>query len=97
MIRDEINSALSKQLAAKLDCEIEGALNGFWPVWSMDDVKRRCQIIGRVGDPIQTLYADGVPILEIHPVQVETVKTGTGWTLRATQNYRRVRDQPSDQ
>ncbi len=90
MIRDEINSTLAKQMAAKLDGEIEGALNGFWPAWSRDDVKRRCHLVSRAGSPIQTLYADGIPILEIHPIQIETVKTETGWTLQATQNYRRL-------
>lgn len=90
MIRDEINAALIKRMAASLDSEIEGALSTVWSVWSRDDVERRCCIIGRPGSPIQTLYADGVPILEIHPVEVETVQVGTGWELRATQNFRRL-------
>jgi hypothetical protein len=90
MIRDEIKAMLVKKAAAKLDSEIEGALSAVWSVWSMEDVERRCCIMGRPGSPIQTLYADGVPILEIHPVQVETVRTGVGWELRATQNFRRL-------
>ena len=91
MIRDEIHTALATQMAAKLDAEIKDSIDGFWgPSWSLDDFKRRCQFVGRVDDPVQTLYTDGVPILEIHPAQVERVRIGMGWELRATQNFRRL-------
>lgn len=88
MIRDEINSALAGKMAAQLDTTIKGALDTHWGVWSTDDLKKRCKLVSRLGSEVQTLYADGRPILEIHPIQVETVRTDTGWTLRATQNYR---------
>jgi hypothetical protein len=88
MIREEIQSAVSGSMAAKLDSTIKSALDAHWGVWSTDDLKRRCKLVTFSGSPIQTLYADDVPILEIHPIQVETVKTETGWSLRATQNYR---------
>lgn len=56
-------------LAAKTDSEIKGALDDFWGVWSLEDIKRRCQLVRVAGSPVETLYADGVPILEIHPLE----------------------------
>lgn len=88
MIRDEINSALAGKLAAQLDTTIKDALDKHWGVWSSDDLKRRCTLVSYTGSEVQTLCADGTPILEIHPIQVETVRTDMGWVLRATQNYR---------
>ncbi len=90
MIRDEINSALSGKMATKLDTIIKSALDRYWGVWSTDDLKRRCTIVSRPGSEVQTLCADGIPILEIYPIKVEIVQTDTGWELRATQNYRQL-------
>ena len=90
MIRDEIMSEMASSMASKLDSTIKGALDRHWGVWSTDDLKRRCQLVSVHGSPIQTLYADGKPILEIHPIEVDTVKTETGWTLQATQKYRNL-------
>jgi hypothetical protein len=88
VIRDEINSAMAGKMAAQLDTTIKSALDRHWGVWSTEDLKRRCTLVSRPGSEVQTLYADGKPILEIHPIQLETVRTDTGWTLKATQNYR---------
>lgn len=86
---DEMGSQMATQMAAKLDIEIRRALDAFWAEpWSLEDVKRRCQIVGRFEDLLQILYVDGIPVLEIHPLQTETVKTETGWVLRASQNFR---------
>lgn len=87
MIRDEINSAMAGKMAAQLDTTIKGALDKHWGVWSTDDLKR-LTLVSYPGREVQTLCVDGKPILEIHPIQVETVRTDIGWVLRATQNYR---------
>ena len=90
MIRDEITANMATQMAVKLDGTIKAALDRHWGVWSTDDLKRRCTLVRIAGSPIETLCVDGKPILEIHPLEVETVRTEHGWTLRATQNYRNL-------
>lgn len=39
---------------------------------------------------VNTVLLDGKPILELYPVQFETVKTEFSWNMLATQNYRRL-------
>lgn len=89
-IRDQINTSMARSMSSNLDTTIKGALDAHWGVWSSDDLKRRCKLVTVAGSPVQTLYADDIPILEIYPLEVETVRTDTGWSLRATQNYRRL-------
>lgn len=92
MIRDDVISAASSAMAAKQDERIKTVLDYVLPAgWTMEDVKRRCRMVSHVGSPIQTLWVDGEPVLALHPVELQHVKTDTGWTMRLTQNYRELR------
>lgn len=77
-------------MVTKMDDEIRSALNHFWPVWSADDVKRRCQLVRVAGSPIETLCADGVPLIEIGPVQIHTELSRDTYVVRLTRTIRRV-------
>jgi hypothetical protein len=75
-ISDYVKPAMHA-IVAKKDGEIKGALDDFCPGWTLVDVERRCQIIRVWNSPVETLYMDGVPILEIHRW------SSPNWCLRA--------------
>lgn len=88
---EEIIGNASASMASKLDQTIAACLDRHWKTWTMDDVRTRCRLISHVGDPVQVLYADDVPLLEIHPIEVNQIPTETGWTMVASQKYRELR------
>lgn len=87
---EQIVRSTSTAMASKLDRAIASCLDRHWKTWTMDDVRIRCHLLSRIGDPVQTLYADSVPLLAIHPIEVEQVPTEFGWKLVATQKYREL-------
>jgi hypothetical protein len=88
-VREEIQKNAVSAMAKKLDDTLKGVFDSCWPEgWTMDDVKRRCTRTRVHGSPVEIFYIDGVPKLELHPVELETVRTDMGWTMRLTQNYR---------
>ena len=89
-VSDYIEPAMIEMVSKKEDA-IKAALDSFWQVWSLEDIKRRCRFARAAGSPVETLYADGVPLLEFHPLETETVPTETGWTIRVTQKFRDLR------
>lgn len=89
-IRDFVKPAMDAMVSKK-EGEIKSALDEFWAAWTMEDIKRRCQLVRVAGSPVETLYADGVPILEIHPMEfAEPVLEGDRYVQRVTQNFRRL-------
>lgn len=90
MIKD-ISDNLGAALAKRKEDEFREVIDAFLaPGWSMEDVKRRCQIVRYANKLVETLCIDGKPVLEIHPLEFEQAKTETGWTIRATQKYRKL-------
>lgn len=68
------------------------ALIEFWGVCSLEQIKQRCQLVRLAGSPVETLVADGVPLLEIHPVEfTEPRLEGDKYVSHATQKFRRLR------
>lgn len=72
----------------KMDDEVRSALNAFWPVWTLDDVKRRCQIVRVAGQPLEILCADGIPLLEIYPVETSMELKGDRYVMTMTRRFR---------
>jgi hypothetical protein len=91
IIADQSINQATVEMLAKRENAIRESLSAFWPVWTLYDVKARCKIVRVAGSPVQTLYADGVPILEFGPVDSELIQTETGWAYRLTQQYRDLR------
>lgn len=90
-ITDYIKPAMH-DMVAKKEGEIKGALDDLWGVWSLEDIKQRCQLVRLVGSPVETLVVDGVPALEIHPLQfAEPMLDGDRYVVRVTQVFRRLR------
>lgn len=89
-IIDNVTDNLGAALAKRKEDEFRAVINEALPLgWTLEEVKRRCRLVRHHGDPVETLCVDGKPALEIHPVEFETVQTETGWTLKATQKYRK--------
>lgn len=66
-------------------------LDDFWQIWTLEDVKRRCQFVRVAGSPVETLVVDGVPLLEIHPLEFsEPERKGDSYVVTVTQNVRRL-------
>lgn len=79
---------ISKAMVGKVEGEIRVLLDECWPAgWTVEDVKRRCRI--EVRGNVETYFVDDEPVLELHPIEFEQVPTDTGWTMRATRNFRR--------
>lgn len=65
----------------------------FWPDWDwkFSDARKRCWINVNPVTKIETLYADGVPVLEMHPLEFsEPELVGDKYIQRITQNFRRL-------
>lgn len=86
-VTDNLGAALTKRKEDEFRAVLNEALP---PGWTLEEVKRRCQLVRCHGNPVETLCVDGKPVLEMHPVEFETVPTETGWTMRATQKYRKL-------
>lgn len=83
------NAAL--EMVRKKEEEFRQVLDAAFPTgWTLDDVKRRCKLMRYSWSPVETLYVDGNPVLEIHPLEFEQIRTESGWTMKVTQNYRRL-------
>jgi hypothetical protein len=80
----------AKDLARKIDDEITATLNAFRPGWDFDQVREHCHLVRVAGNPIETLYWDSTPLLEIHPVESALEQKGTGWVYTVTQNVRKL-------
>lgn len=86
-VTDNLGAALTK----RKEDEFRAVLNEVLPPgWTLEEVKRRCQLVRYHDNPVETLCLDGKPILELHPIEFEQVETETGWTLKATQKYRKL-------
>lgn len=89
-ISDYVKPAMAAMMA-KHDGEIKDALDDFCPGWALVDIKRRCHLIRIGSSPVETLYMDGMPILEIHPPQFGAPVMEDGRNVvRITQNFRRL-------
>lgn len=91
MIITELIDGAARTLAGQMDAEIRAVLNEFCPTWTMIDVKNRCQMIRYDGSPVETLCMDGVPLLEMHPIESIQERTHDRYIIRYTRNFRRLR------
>jgi len=90
VVARQIDSA-ALSLTTQMDGEIRTALNAFWPEWTIYDVRRRCQIVRVLPSPIETVCADGVPLLEMYPIESHTEQKGDRYVITYTRKFRRLR------
>lgn len=90
-ISDYAKPAMQAMISKK-EAEIKAVLDEFCPTWTLEDIKRRCQLVRVWDSPVETLVMDGVPLLEIHPMEfTRATLEGDNYVMHITQNYRRLR------
>ena len=92
MILEFIQPAMT-EMVSKKESEVREALNIFWHDWNWKfvDAKKRCWINVDPRNRIETLYADGIPVLEMRALEFsEPELVGDRYVQRITQNFRRL-------
>lgn len=93
---DQIAKHCLEQMANKADHEIREALNAaLGNEWTIGDVQSRCMIQHKVHSQLEVLMLDGIPILEMHPLEFgPVVNDGEKWTQTVTRKVRRLPFKP---
>lgn len=91
-IMTKVHEQAALGITSKLDAEIRDVLDDLWGGgWTLGDVARRCVMQKCAGNPIETLCADGIPLIEIHPVQSSFNRLPNGnYQLRYSRNFKRL-------
>jgi hypothetical protein len=82
-------ASLARDSAKAIDEIIRDAINAtIGGDWVIADLRGRLQRITIQGQAPETYYLDGKPILELWPVELETVNDGKSFVVHATRQYR---------
>lgn len=73
------------------ETQLREALNEAFPGWTLDSLKGRAQLVRVEGNPVETFVVDGVPLLEIWPVEWDLVLEADGWKYCGTQKFKKLR------
>jgi hypothetical protein len=79
------------QLTASKDAAISQALSEIQPLWTKEEIARRCVFLRTVGSEVETLHVDGVPVLVFYPGETTQEWKEDRIVLTHTQKYKRVR------
>lgn len=82
------------QLSASKDRAIGEALQAIQPLWTQEEIRRRCVFLRSLGDEIETLHVDGTPVLVFYPGETTQVWKEDRLVVTYTQKYKRVRMMP---
>jgi hypothetical protein len=64
--------------------------------WMIADLRGRLQSVRVRDEPRETILLDGKPLVELWPVELETVNEGGKITIKATRRYRTFRPQNAE-
>lgn len=94
---DQIVKNTAQQMANKADHEIRQALDAaLGDTWTIGDVQSRCVIQHKVHSGLEVLTLDGVPILEMYPLEFgPMINDGEKWTQTVTRRFRRLPFKPN--
>ena len=82
-------SSLAHESAKNTDAILTDAISAvIGRGWEVSDLKGRLACVKIQGQPQETYTLDGKPILELWPIQLETINEGGKFTIKATRNYR---------
>jgi hypothetical protein len=82
-------SSLAHESAKNTDAILTDAITAvIGKGWQICDLKGRLACVKIQGQPQETYTLDGKPILELWPIQLETINEGGKFTIKATRNYR---------
>jgi hypothetical protein len=89
LINDLIQPPINEMMA-KLEGELNAALDDAEPGWTLLDVKHRCRLVSVHGSPWQTLWLDNRPLMEFGPVETTTETRDDRTIVRFTRQFRRL-------
>lgn len=82
-------SSLAHESAKNTDAILTAAIEAVIGLgWEVSDLKGRLACVNIQGQPQETYTLDGKPILELWPIQLETINEGGKFTMKVTRNYR---------
>lgn len=88
-LREHTTPAMIQMNIAK-DRAIGEALAAVQPLWTKEEVGRRCVFLRTVGSEPETLHVDGIPVLVFYPGEVAQEWKDDKLVVTYTQKYRRV-------
>ncbi len=90
LIQGKIDETMAALLSTK-EKQIRDCLDDFLGrAWTLKDVKRRMSRRIDTRTQIETIWLDGRPILEFHPLEFSYVRRHDGYVQTVTQKYRRL-------
>jgi hypothetical protein len=80
---------LAEQMAARTEQQLRAIMEQYTiPLCDLASRVRRVRVLGQ---PVETLYVDNVPVLELHDVEFTTRQTADSFIIGASQKYRWLR------
>jgi len=89
-LREHTTPAMIQLTIAK-DRAIAEALAAIQPLWTSEEVGRRCVLLRTVGSALETLHVDGIPVIVFYPGEATQEWKDDKLVVTYTQKYRRVR------
>jgi hypothetical protein len=89
-LRDRVTPAVV-QLEISKDRAISEALAEIQPLWTKEEIRRRCVFLRTVGSQLETLHVDGVPVIVFYPGETTQEWKDDRLVVTYTQKYKRVR------
>jgi hypothetical protein len=89
-LRDHATPA-QMQLTVAKDQAISQALAAIQPLWTREEIGRRCVLVRAIGHQGETLFVDGIAVLVLDPPQTTQEWKADSLVLTITQKFKRVR------
>lgn len=87
---EDYTRRLAGGLGQQYEAELRNLLDSECPGWTLEIAKARCHI-SREPSGVEVFYLDGRPLMEFHPIEIETEQSEEGWRVVATRRFRDLR------
>jgi hypothetical protein len=88
-LRDHVTPA-QVQLTVAKDHAISHALATIQPLWTREEIGRRCVLLRTIGNEAETLFVDGIAVLVFEPGETVQEWQNDRLIITHTQRFRRV-------
>lgn len=88
-LREHVSPAMV-QLSVMKDRAISEALQTIQPLWTPEEIKKRCVFVRPVGNEIETLVVDGIAVIVFYPGETVQEWKEDRLIITHTQKYRRI-------
>lgn len=86
----EITTPAMLHLTALKDHAIAQALQSVQPVWTKEEIGRRCVFLRTLGSEVETLHVDGIPVIVFYPGETVQEWKQDRLIVTHTQKFSRV-------